>query len=150
MAGYYVLSIIITICSLASLIFGKNKKSKTASEIASAVDTRALNAFNELSTKIPEILQPFVKSVHDTQEVLVEAIVLMNSKEPNSHLEALECLKKISISNVGNTISEVETELNTLITKNTEHLRNNINNLTKIAETAQEESANDTKDLPIL
>ena len=149
-AGYYVLAFILTLVSIIMLFTGKKKKVKTSEDIAKSVDTRANEAFNLMSTKVADILNPFVSSIYETQETLVKAIVLMNSKEPNSHLEALECLKKISIADVNSVISKVESEITNTINTEQAHKNNVLEDLTKIAETAQEESANVIKELPIL
>lgn len=142
MAGYYVLSFILTFCSVIAMLTGKNKKVKSSEDIAKAVDTRASEAFTLMSNKVSEILQPFTKSMFDTQESIVEAIVLMNSKDPNAHLEALECLKKVASTDIGSVISKIGTELQTNISNTQDHKQHVIEDLTKIAETAQEESAN--------
>lgn len=140
--AYYVLAFVLTLGSVIAMFRGKNKKIKTSEDIANAVDTRAKEAFNLMSDKISEVLKPFVQSMYDTQETIVEAVVLMNSKDPNSHLEALECLKKIASTDVMSAISKVGTELKSVITDTQTHKQHAIDNLTKIAETTQEESAN--------
>ena len=140
--GYYILAFILALGSVIAIFTGKKKKVKTSEEIANTVDTRAAEAFATLSNKISEVLTPFVQSMYDTQETIVEAIVLMNSKDPNSHLEALECLKRVASTDVTNAISNIGDELKTVISYAQDHKHNAIESLTNIAETAQEESAN--------
>ena len=150
--GYYILALIAVLVSIISAIRGKNKKVKTSEDIAAAVDTRAESAFNALTinfmTEVSTVLEPFFKSMSDTQETIVEAIVLMNSKEPNSHLAALECLKKVASKDATALISQVGEELTNTVENAKAHMAQNLEELIKIAEPTQEESAN--VELPIL
>jgi hypothetical protein len=146
MAAYYILAIISVLIGIVASLFGKKKKVKTSNEIAAAVDTRAKEACGEMKSdfiaEVSTVLEPFFKTMSSTQEAIIEAIVLMNSKDDNSHMQALECLKKVSSADVKGVISTVHTELAKVIQAKKTHKAQTLQNLTQIAETAQEVSAN--------
>lgn len=154
MAAYYIISILSVFISICTVAFGKKKKVKTSNEIASTVDAHAKEAFDNLKsgflTEVSTVLEPFFKTMSVTQESIVEAIVLMNSKEGSSHLQALECLKKVSATDVQNVIDTVRTELQKTIHAQKTHKENTIDGLKLIAETAQEESADVNNTPPVL
>ena len=145
--GYYILAMLSVVIGIIAALKGKSKQVKTANEIAGTVDNRAYAAFDVFINK----LEPVFKHISDSQENIVEAIVLMNSKDPNAHLEAIECLKKMASDNASQVMSKIKTELTDIIESNKTAKQHTLETLTQIAETAQEESSNENNtDVPIL
>ena len=153
MVGYYLLAALSVIIGIIATVFGRKKKVKTSNEIADAVDTRAKEACGEMKTdfmsKVSDTLAPFFETMSKTQECIIEAIVLMNSKEDGSHMQALECLKRVSSTDVQAIISSVRDELSKTIQAKKAHKENTLETLTQIAETTQEVSA-DVNTPPVL
>lgn len=151
--GYYILAIISVLIGIIAALKGKSKKVKTSEEIASAVDKHSEKAMFDLTTviknEVTSTLTPFFKSMTETQGSIIESIVLMNSKDPNSHLESLECLKKVASTDINGIIEKVSSELNNTIENAKNHKQHNLDILKTIAETTQEESADDNGDIPM-
>lgn len=123
--GYYILAIISLITSTVVMVRSKSKKNI-----------------------VPEKYETTAEAILNSQELIIEAIALMNSKDPNSHLEALECLKKASTNSSNYIINAVAGEVKESTANLQAHKTRAIETLKTIAETAQEESANVTP--PIL
>lgn len=132
---YYILAIVSVFITIIAALRNKNKQVKTGDEIASTVDKHAEEAYNNLTTNILQnittTLTPLFKNMSDTQEAIVKSIVLMNSKDSNTHLEALECLKKVSNSDVLQSISKISDELQTSIAEAKTHKEHIIEGLNK-------------------
>jgi hypothetical protein len=86
------------------------------------------------------------KTLSDTQVAIVESIALMNSNDKTSHLQALDCLKRVSGIDVQGVLDNVHTELEKTIESAKAHKEDSINTLSKIAETVKEQV---TETLPI-
>ena len=146
MAAYYILAIISVLIGIVASLFGKKKKVKTSHEIAAVVDTHAQVACDNMKTEFVDksitMLEPVFKTLVSTQEAMIEALVLMNAKDEGSRLQALECLKKVSSTDVKQVIATVRDELTKVIQAKKLHKEQTLQNLTQIAETAQEVSAN--------
>lgn len=153
MAFYYLLAIVLTFASIVALVKGRKTKAKTSEETASAVDKHAETAFGNLTTgilgEVKTALTPFFSKMTETQDNIIKSIVLMNSKDPNAHLEALNSLKTVSSAEITQILDEISNNLKQNIVDNITHATNNIEDLTKIVEAAQEVSDN-VSDLPIL
>lgn len=152
MGLYYVASLISIVAGMFGIARSRKKKVKTYDEITANVDVRAKEAFTNFSNafmdEFKKAVEPVFKTLSDTQVSVVESITLMNSKDPSSHLQALDCLKRVAGTDVQGVLDTVHSELEKSIENAHIYKENSINTLTKIAETAQEESANGT--LPIL
>lgn len=141
MAGYYVLAALLTAISIIAALKGRSKKVKSSEEIASAVDSRADSASTKLKEEAIELFKPVFTKILQSQEAIVKSLVLTHSKDSNSHLEALESLKSISGLGVDGIIDKIQAEVMSNIRTEDTHKQHVIDDLTKIAETAQEESA---------
>ena len=145
MGIYYVFSITSVVIGICAALFGKKKKVKTAEETASAVDKHAEIAFDKLTvnfiSEVTNTLEPMFKTMSDTQNAIVKAVILMNSKEGDSHLQALKCLEAVASVDVKKVIETVHTELDKAIQTAKTHKQETIDTLTQIAETTQEVSA---------
>jgi hypothetical protein len=155
MFGYYALACILVIASIIGLLTGKKKKVKTADETAKAVDIHAQTAMSNLTTgilgEVRTALTPFFTKMTDTQDNIIKSLVLMNSKDPNAHLEALTSLKTVSNAEVAQILDGIVNSLQQNIVANNTHAEHNIKDLTEIAEATQEGSDNEkVTDLPIL
>jgi hypothetical protein len=149
MVLYYVLACILTITSIVILIKSKSNKAKTAEETAQVVDAHAKTACSDFKTEAINIFKPLFNTITRSQEAIVKSLVLTHSKDPNSHLEALESLRTISGIDVDLILTIVENELRDGITLETQHKQDVLEDLTKIAETTQGDS-DDGENLPIL
>lgn len=146
MGVYYVAAFVSVLCGIIATVTGRKKKIKTANEIAGTVDEHSKQAFDALTvnftSEVTKTLEPMFKTMSDTQVAIIKAITLMNSKEDGSHLQALECLAKVASVDVQKVISVVHEELEKTMYNAQAHKQEVIESLTRIAETAQEESAN--------
>lgn len=147
--AYYVISILSVICGMIGVARSRKKKVKSNDEIAGTVDARAKAAFDSLSANImaevKSAVEPVFKTISETQTAIVESIVLMNSKDKSSHLQALDCLKRVAGTDVQGILDNVHSELEKTIENAKLHKEEAVNTLAKIAETVQES----TETLPI-
>jgi hypothetical protein len=151
MAGYYALAALFTIASIIVLLKSKKTKVKTSEENAQSIDVHAKSACADLKNEAISIITPVFNTLARSQEAIVKSIILTHSKDPNSHLEALESLRTISGLDINDVLVKVANEIRDSISLETQHKNNALEDLTKIAEAAQGGSDDgNSSNLPIL
>lgn len=102
MGAYYVISIISVIVATFTTAVFKNKKVKSADEIAAKVDTSAQNAVEKMRTEVTDIVlnevHPILQTILSDIKNVVTAVTLSTSKNKEAPLAMLDTLQKAADS----------------------------------------------------
>ena len=98
MGTYYALSIASILIASVVALLSKNKKVKTADEIAAKVDESAQNAVEKIRTEVTDAVlaeaTPILQNILDATHNIVTALTLSTSKSKEAPLAMLETLQK--------------------------------------------------------
>ena len=102
MGAYYVISIFSVIIATFTTAVSKNKKVKSADEIAAKVDTSAQDAVEKMRTEVTDIVlnqvQPILQTILSDIKNVVTAVTLSASKNKEAPLAMLDTLQKAANS----------------------------------------------------
>ena len=139
---YYLLAALSLIIGGFGLWKSRKAKSKTASEIASAVDARAKEAQEQSAEKILAMIQnsltPAVQKMLISNGNVVKAMALSTSKTKESALALLDLLKDASDTDVSSIIENAKTVLNANSAAEEEAKQNTVAALDEIVQSNQE------------
>ena len=112
---YYIIAAISLICSGIGVLKSKKKRVKTAEDIASLVDKRAIEVQQEFSKKFIEIVSnnfiPIINSAVSTNQDVIKAIALSTSKAKTAPIELIELLQKSSNNDTTKALENMKQEL---------------------------------------
>lgn len=143
-AAYYVLATIFVVVGIVSAVRGKNKKVKSADDIAKQVQTTSETAaMGILEGKV----LPVVTAIQETSQALVKAFALTTSKSKEAPTALLDILQKVSNTDTAAAIEEAKKVIAEDRAKAEAQLQHTKDVLNDIAHTVQEVSNNGTTQL---
>ena len=134
-AAYYVLAIVFVVVGIISALRNKNKKVKTAEEIAKEVQTTAEAA--SIKT-IEEHVIPVVTAFQNTAQALVKAFALTTSKSKEAPAALLDVLQNVSNLDATAVIEEAKKQISENRAKAEAEVNHTKEVLNNIANTVQE------------
>ena len=112
---YYIIAAISLTCSGIGVLKSKKKRVKTADDIASLVDKRAIEVQQEFSKKFIEIVSnnfiPIINSAVSTNQDVIKAVALSTSKAKTAPIELIELLQKSSNNDTVKALENMKQEL---------------------------------------
>lgn len=142
MALYYVLATVSVVAGFIMLLFGKNKKTKTANDISNAVEAKAQETAKAI---IKEEIMPIVSSFQNTAQALVKAYALTTSKSKEAPLALLDVLQDVSNADAESVITQAKDILANARAVEESARAELVNQLHNIADTSQEVLSNGTE-----
>ena len=140
MGAYYVISIISVIVVTFTTAVFKNKKVKSADEIAAKVDTSAQDAVEKMRTEVTDVVlnevQPILQTILSDIKNVVTAVTLSTSKNKEAPLAMLDTLQKAANSaDATGLIDSIRKTVADGIAKNDATRAANVEDLHRIANT---------------
>ena len=148
---YYALALLSVTIGIFMLFKNKDKRVKTADEIASKVETAAHATLEDIKTQVVETVlaeaTPVLQNILDNIQNVVKAVTLSTSNAKEAPLALLDTLQNTANASVSKIIDEVrsnvEEHLNTVIADkeaNLAALRSIANTSTEVPEVVEPES----------
>lgn len=141
MALYYILATVSVLVGLLALIFNKNKRAKTSTEISQSVTQAAHDA--AVATIETQVV-PAVTVVQDIAQALVKAFVLSTSKSKEAPSALLDILQNVSNMDVAGAIEQAKLLIEKDKSEAEAALQATLTKLKDIANTSQEVLSNET------
>lgn len=109
---YFVLAIVSVLAGILAAFFGRNKKVKTADEIASKVsdasETAIANVEKRVTERVISEVLPIVQKIFDDIQNVVKAVTLSTSKSKEAPIALLETLKDSASVSTSELIDKVQ------------------------------------------
>lgn len=148
---YYGLALLSVTIGIFMLFKNKDKRVKTADEIASKVDTAARSTLEDIKTQVVETVlaeaTPVLQNILDNIQNVVKAVTLSTSNAKEAPLALLDTLQNTANASVSKIIDEVrsnvEEHLSTIVADkeaNLAALRSIANTSTEVPEVVEPES----------
>lgn len=146
---YYAIAIVSLILSVILSRKVKSTKAKTSNEIAAAVATTNEESKAELTAKITELilntLSPMLASCVKSNQSVVKAVALANSKSKDAPIALLDELATVSQSDILELIENLKNSVVEAINSEDAERENTLNVLTALSETSNtDESVEET------
>lgn len=141
MGSYYIIAILSLIVSTFATLVSKNKKVKTADEIAAKVDESADEAVAKVKTEVTDTviaeITPILQRIFDGMQNIVTAVTLSTSKNKEAPLAMLDTLQKtVEVNNLTELFDGIRKDVTEGITKEEGTKAANLETLREIAQSA--------------
>lgn len=138
MCSYYIISILAIVVSTFVTAFSKNKKVKTADEIAAKVDKSADEAVSKVKTEVTNTviaeITPILQRIFDGMQNIVTAVTLSTSKNKEAPLAMLDTLQKSAeVNNLTELFDGIRKDVSEGIAKEEDTKAANLETLREIA-----------------
>lgn len=141
MCSYYIIAIVALVVSTFTTLVSKNKKVKTADEIAAKVDESADEAVAKVKTEVTNTviaeITPILQRIFDGMQNIVTAVTLSTSKNKEAPLAMLDTLQKtVEVNNLTELFDGIRKDVTEGIAKEEDVKATNLETLREIAQSA--------------
>lgn len=145
-AVYYALAVLSVAAGILAAFFSRNKKAKTADEIAAKVDEAAKSSLEDIKKEVVDTVMaeatPVLQNILNDMQNVVKAIVIFTSKSKDAPIALLDTLQQTSDISVSKIIDEIRENVKHSVKAAEENHAANVATLHSIAQSTKEVTEN--------